>query len=646
MADVHITFPDNSSKKLPAGTTPMTIAQGISEGLARNVLGALLNDKPVDASRPITQDATLKLLTVKDPEGLEMLRHSCAHLLAHAIQRLYPKAQPTIGPVIEHGFYYDFDNLDIKEEELAKIEEEMKKIAKEKHEVERVEHKSKEEALKIYGKNPYKKELIEEFDENLSSYIQGDFQDLCRGPHTPSTGNFRDAGFKLDKIAGAYWRGSSDNKMLTRIYGLCFADKKELKNYLEHRAEAEARDHKKLGHEMGLYAQFSMVGKGLPIWLPRGNIIKEEIEKFAKEMEHEAGYVRVTTPHLAKKELFLTSGHLPYYEEGMYPCMKMDDGEYYLKAMNCPMHHLIFGHESRSYRDLPLRIAEYGTCYRNELSGTLNGLLRVRMLSMNDAHMYCTRDQIEQEVESVLMMIKKYYEIFGLHDYWFRLSLGEVNNKKKYIDEPENWTYSEDILRKVLVRLSLPFTEEKDEAAFYGPKIDVQFRNVYGREETMSTVQLDFAAKKRFNLTYVDKKGNKNNEVFVIHRAPLSTHERFMAFVIEHFAGKFPLWLAPEQVRIIPIADRHAAYAQDVAKKMRKAGLRIEIDEKTETVNKKVREAQLDRVNYILVVGDREMEEGTVTVRTRDEKVHGARQVDDLIADLREEYETRKLPEY
>ena len=363
----------------------------------------------------------------------------------------------------------------------------------------------------------------------------------------------------------------------------------------------------------------NLVGKGLPIWLPKGHIIKDEIENLAREKEKEAGYVRVKTPHLAKQELFEKSGHLPYYKDSMYPSMKMDDGNYYLKAMNCPHHHLIFKNELRSYKDLPLRITEYGECYRNELSGTLTGLLRVRMMDMNDGHIYCTKDQIEGEIAGVIKLTQSYYKIFGLEDYWFRLSLGDSKNKKKYIDEADNWKFSENILRKVLKKLKVKFVEVEDEAAFYGPKVDIQFKSVTGREESMSTIQLDFAAKSRFDLSYQDKKGEMNKEVFVIHRAPLSTHERFMAFLIEHYKGKFPLWLAPVQVKILTISDKNVKFAEKVKKDLE--GVRVELDSRNESIGKKIRDAQLERVPRILVLGDKEVKGKSVAVRTLDGKI-------------------------
>jgi threonyl-tRNA synthetase len=392
---------------------------------------------------------------------------------------------------------------------------------------------------------------------------------------------------------------------------------------------------------MELFAQFDLIGKGLPVWLPKGEVIRQEVETLAMDLESKGGYIRVSTPHLAKKALFEKSGHVPYYQDTMYPSMHADDGEYFLKAMNCPMHHLIFSRRVRSYRELPLRYAEYGTCYRNELSGTLNGLLRVRSLRMNDAHIYCTKEQVEGEIEAVLTLIKNYFDIFNLKDYWFRLSLGDRDNKKKYIDEPENWEHAEAALREVLEKLKLPFVEAKDEAAFYGPKIDVQFKNVFGREETMSTVQLDFAAKSRFSLHYDDIAGKQNLDVFVIHRAPLSTHERFMAFLIEQYRGKFPLWLSPVQVKLVTVTDSNNSFADKVAKHMREQGLRVDVDVRSESMGKKVRQAIVEKVNYICTIGDSEMEKGTLAIRDREGKVEHDVKVDVFIKRLVDEIKKR-----
>ncbi len=550
---------------------------------------------------------------------IDRIRHSTAHVLAQAVRGLFPGVKLGIGPVIENGFYYDFDNIEVTEEDIPKIEERMNKIINEKQVFKKAK-KNRKESQKILKGQKYKLELLKELKDNeITFYQNGDFIDLCKGPHVNSTGEIK--AFKITHLAGAYWKGDSSNKMLTRVYGVAFQTPKELKKYLVMREEAEKRNHIKLGRELEIFMISEIAGKGLPLWLPKGNIIKEEIEQLAKETEKTHGYVRVTTPHLAKKELFEKSGHLPYYADSMYPEMKMDDGSYYLKAMNCPHHHLIYNHKLRSYRELPLRIAEYGTCYRNELSGTLAGLLRVRMLNMNDAHIYCTKDQIEKEIESLIKMVEKYYKLFGLKDYWYRLSKGDSRNKKKYIDEPENWRVSEKAIRNVLKKLKVKFEEVEDEAAFYGPKIDIQFTAVSGREESMSTIQLDFAAKSRFNLKYQDQNGKENNEVFVIHRAPLSVHERFMAFLIEQYAGHFPLWLAPEQIRIVTITDKNVKYAKELAKELKSYNIRVEVDDRSERIPKKVRDAQVDKIPILVTVGDKEVSNKTVAIRTSDGKV-------------------------
>ena len=572
-------------------------------------------------------------------DSIEVLRHSTSHILAAAVKRLYPEAQLAIGPAIENGFYYDFGNLKITEEDLVKIEEEMKSILK-KDMIFKKEKVNRPDAKKRLKDQQYKIELLNDLKGDITFYKTGDvFEDLCSGPHVSSTSEIKH--FKLLRIAGAYWRGDSNNVMLTRIYGTVFPSKKELDDYLKQLEEAEKRNHIKLGKELGIFMISELVGKGLPIWLPKGNIVKEEIEKLAKEKEEKAGYVRVTTPHLGKKELYLKSGHLPYYKESMYPMMKLDDGEYYLKAMNCPHHHLVFKHYLRSYRDLPLRIAEYGTCYRNELSGTLAGLLRVRMLEMNDAHIYCTKEQIREEFTNVIRLVQEYYKIFNLENYWFRLSKWSPKNKEKYINEPSNWEYCEDALRRVLKKLKLKFYEVDDEAAFYGPKVDIQFKAITGREETMSTIQLDFAAKGRFELFYQDKDGKMNNEVFVIHRAPLSTHERFVAFLIEHYAGNFPLWLNPVQVKVVTVNDSNLKYANEFVKLLREECIRVELDDRTESIGKKIRDAEVEKAAIIVTIGNKEVENKTLAVRDKNGKIKFGVEPEQFLREIKEEISRR-----
>src|SRR3989344_1458280 len=559
------------------------------------------------------------------PQSLEAMRHSLAHVLMQALERLYD-AIPGVGPAIDNGFYHDFDaNHQAAEEDLPTIEAEMKKIIKAKLAITK-KVMPIAAGIKLLRAKKYRYTLALAQDlktagaTEISFYEQGDFINMCKGPHVSSTGDINAAAFKLTKVAGAYWKGDEKNKMIQRIYGVAFASKKALDEHLAMLAEAAKRDHRKIGQEQEIFYIDELVGKGLPIWLPNGTIIKDEIEKFAKEMENKYGYSRVSTPHVAKKELYLTSGHLPYYEYDMYPAMEMDDGTYYLKAMNCPHHHLIYKSKPRSYRDLPVRLAEYGTVYRNELSGTLAGLLRVRSLQMNDAHIYCRPDQLQQEIKSVLELILYYFKVFGFKKYRFRLSKWDPKRGDKYIAEPANWEFAERILREALRESKVEFTEAEDEAAFYGPKIDVQFTSIIGREETMSTIQLDFAAKSRFNLTYVDKKGKDNNEVFVIHRAPLSIHERLMAFLIEHYAGNWPVWLAPAQVKLVAVGEKHVSHCEQLAVELRTHNIRAEVDASDETVGNKIRKAVAVKVPYMLVIGDKETNSSQLSVRERGSK--------------------------
>lgn len=577
-----------------------------------------------------------------EQDKLELMRHSCAHLVAAAVQDLYPEAKFGVGPVVENGFYYDIDfATPIGEEDLKKIEEKAKELAKHGATFDRTEM-SLDEAIEFFGDKgqAYKVELLNDLknkgttkvkEEDMKDlagsvdkatiYTTGNFVDLCRGPHLDSAKEI--GAFKLTKLAGAYWRGKSENPQLQRIYGVCFATKGDLADYLHMMEEAEKRDHRKIGMEQDLFFFDDKVGKGLVMWTSNGTIIRNEIEKLAVEKENQAGYVRVRTPHLAKEEMFLTSGHLPYYKDSMYPAMVMDDGTYYLKAMNCPHHHTIFNHNLHSYRELPLRIAEYGECYRNELSGTLAGLLRVRCMAMNDAHMYCRKDQIKDEFKGVMELTMNYFKIFGLDNFWFRLSKWSPEHLDKYVNQPENWEYSENILREVLQEMKVKFVEAENEAAFYGPKVDVMFKSIVGREETMSTIQLDFVAKDRFGLKYTDETGKENNEVFVIHRAPLSTHERFLAFLIEHYAGVWPVWMSPIQVLLAPVSETHVEGAKNLAKEFSNAGIRVEVDSANETIGKKVRNASKRKIPYIVVVGDKELggEAWTIRVRGQEEQI-------------------------
>ena len=619
-----------------------------AEDVISNILGrkhgavaALVDGIEHDFSHVLKTDCSIEPILGVSDAGLYILRHSCAHLLAQAVTEMFPDAKPTIGPPIEHGFYYDFHMEPISEDELPKIEKCMKKLAKQNLKIEREEH-GNTKLRKMFSQNQFKAEIMDDkigHDVGSSAYRQGNFVDLCRGPHVSSTSQLR--WFKLTSTSQAYWRGDAKREPLTRIYGLCYATKEDLKKREKQIEEAALRDHKKIGKEMDLYMINELIGKGLPVWLPNGELLKSEIEKFAVETEKAYGYERVTTPVLGKQELFETSGHLPHYADSMYPPIEMDDGTYYLKAMNCPMHHLIYRNKKRSYRELPLRIAEYGTVYRNELSGTLTGLLRVRMLSMNDAHIYCTLDQVAQEFADNIRMVRDYYATFGFEDYKFRLSLWDSENTDKYIGLPENWEITQNHLRQILDDLEVPYEEGEGEAAFYGPKVDVQFTTLLGREESMATIQLDFAAKERFDLTFIDETGCENSNLFVIHRAPLSTHERFIAFLTEHWAGNFPTWLSPIQAQVITISEKQNEYGGKVAETLEKAGVRTKTDFSDNTIGKKIRVHRKMRPAYMLIIGEEESKKKTVAIRNRAGKQRNDVALNDFVKEILEEIKNR-----
>ncbi|MCH2420750.1 MAG: threonine--tRNA ligase [Candidatus Poseidoniia archaeon] len=621
-----------------------------AEDVISNILGrkhgavaALVDGIEHDFSHVLKTDCSIEPILGASDAGLYILRHSCAHLLAQAVTEMFPDAKPTIGPPIEHGFYYDFHMEPISEDELPKIEKCMKKLAKQNLKIEREEH-GNTKLRKMFSQNQFKTEIMDDkigHDVGSSAYRQGNFVDLCRGPHVSSTSQLR--WFKLTSTSQAYWRGDAKREPLTRIYGLCYATKEDLKKREKQIEEAALRDHKKIGKEMDLYMINELIGKGLPVWLPNGELLKSEIEKFAVETEKAYGYERVTTPVLGKQELFETSGHLPHYADSMYPPIEMDDGTYYLKAMNCPMHHLIYRNKKRSYRELPLRIAEYGTVYRNELSGTLTGLLRVRMLSMNDAHIYCTLDQVAQEFADNIRMVRDYYATFGFEDYKFRLSLWDSENTDKYIGLPENWEITQNHLRQILDDLEVPYEEGEGEAAFYGPKVDVQFTTLLGREESMATIQLDFAAKERFDLTFIDETGCENSNLFVIHRAPLSTHERFIAFLTEHWAGNFPTWLSPIQAQVITISEKQNEYGGKVAETLEKAGVRTKTDFSDNTIGKKIRVHRKMRPAYMLIIGEEESKKKTVAIRNRAGKQRNDVALNDFVKEILEEIKNRSV---
>ena len=563
---------------------------------------------------------------------LYKIRHSAAHVMAQAVLEFYPGTKYTIGPPVENGFYYDFELPEqITQEDLEKIEKRMRQIIAGQHEFKK-EVISADEAREVFKDQPYKLELIDGlekggFDEygnplnakpEISLYRHDTFTDLCRGPHVETTKQINPSAIKLMSIAGAYWRGDEKNKMLTRIYGTAWRTPDELKQYLQMLEEAKKRDHRKLGRELEIFTFDDEVGPGLPLWLPNGGILIEELEKLAKEMEDKAGYSRVRTPNLTKEDLFIRSGHLPYYAESMYPPMELEGVKYYVKPMNCPMHHKIFGAKQRSYRDLPVRLAEYGTCYRYEKSGELFGLMRVRSMQMNDAHIYCAEDQFEQEFMGVVALYRNYFDLFGIEKYVMRLSLhSKAGLGKKYLDNERLWLKTEDMVRRAMDNGGVPYVEREDEAAFYGPKIDVQVWSAIGREFSLMTNQVDFGVPERFDLKFTNKEG-VDEVPLCIHRAPLSTHERMIGFLLEHYAGNFPVWLSPEQVRVIPITDGQNEYAEGLVSQLREQGIRVSADLSAQRMNAKIRSAQLMKVPYMLVVGANEAAAGQVSLRGRD----------------------------
>jgi threonyl-tRNA synthetase len=589
---------------------------------------------------------------------LYRIRHSAAHVMAQAVLEMFPEGKIAIGPPIEDGFYYDFDlPRSLTPEDLEKIEARMKEILRGNHPFIR-KVVTAEEARQIFRDQPYKLELIDdlergEMDEHgqplaekpeISIYQHDTFVDLCRGPHVENTSQINPDAVKLLSVAGAYWRGDEKNKMLQRIYGTAWETKEELEHYLWQREEAKKRDHRKLGRELEIYFFDDEVGPGLPLWLPNGGVLIEELEKLAKEMEERAGYVRVRTPHITKENLYIRSGHIPLYQDSMYPPMELEGVRYYLKPMNCPMHHKIFASKLRTYRDLPLRLAEYGTCYRYEKSGELFGLMRVRSLQMNDAHIYCSEEQFEEEFMGVIAMYQEYFRIFGIEKYVMRLSLhSKAGLGKKYVDNEYLWQRTEDMVRNVLRRHNVPFVEAEDEAAFYGPKVDVQIWSAIGREFTLATNQVDFAVPARFDLKFINREG-KEEVPLCIHRAPLSTHERMIGFLLEHYAGAFPPWLAPEQVRVIPITDAQNEYAEKIARRLREEHIRVQADLGSDRMNAKIRDAQRMKVPYMLIVGAKEMEAGRVSLRLRDGSQQNNLELEEFIARIRDRI-ARRAPE-
>lgn len=635
---IKITFPDGSIKEFERGITIEAIAASISSSLKKKAVAGKVNGKVVDLNIPITNDAGLEIVTLEHSDGIEVYRHSATHIMAQAVKRLYPDTKLGIGPVIENGFYYDFDTaVPLGPEDLAKIEKEMKRIVDANYKIERLEV-SRDEAIKLFTDSGehYKVELIRELpdDEVISLYRQGEFVDLCRGPHLPSTGKLKV--FKLLSIAGAYWRGKSENKMLQRIYGTAWAEQSELDKYLKILEEAKERDHRKLGKELKIFMISQEVGQGLPIWLPNGATIRRIIERYIVDLETSLGYKHVYTPHLANVELYKTSGHWEHYHEDMYPPMIMDNEELVLRPMNCPHHMMIYKNEIKSYRNLPVRVAELGTMHRYEMSGALTGLQRVRSMTLNDAHIFCRPDQIQSEFKNVVQLIMNVYEDFGIKEYSFRLSYRDPEDKEKYVQNDEMWEKAQAMLKQAMDDLQLNYKEAVGEAAFYGPKLDVQIKTAMGREETLSTVQLDFHLPNRFELEYIGEDGQPHRPV-VIHRGVVSTMERFVAYLIEEYKGAFPTWLAPVQVKVIPVIEKFNDYAKEIEAKLLHAGIRVEIDERNEKLGYKIREGQLEKTPYLLVIGEKEQENKSVAIRKRGEGDIGTMGIDAFINVLNEE---------
>ncbi|EGP5492942.1 threonine--tRNA ligase [Enterococcus faecium] len=615
---IKITFPDGAVKEFESGTTTLAIAESISKSLAKKALAGKVNGKLVDLTRPIEENASIEIITPDHEDALGLVRHSAAHLMAQAMRRLYPNIHFGVGPAIDSGFYYDTDNgqNQVTAEDLPAIEAEMMKIVKENLPIER-RVLSKQEALEIFASDPYKVEMISELPEEevITAYQQGEFIDLCRGPHVPSTGRIQV--FKLLSVAGAYWRGNSNNQMMQRVYGTAFFDKKALKEYIRLREEAKERDHRKLGKELDLFMVSPEVGSGLPFWLPKGATIRRTIERYIVDKEVSLGYQHVYTPIMGDVELYKTSGHWDHYQEDMFPPMDMGDGEMLvLRPMNCPHHMMVYKNTIHSYRELPIRIAELGMMHRYEKSGALSGLQRVREMTLNDGHTFVRPDQIKDEFKRTLELMVAVYADFNITDYRFRLSYRDPNNTDKYFDDDAMWEKAQAMLKAAMDELELDYFEAEGEAAFYGPKLDVQVKTALGTEETLSTIQLDFLLPERFDLTYVGEDGENTHRPVVIHRGIVSTMERFVAYLTEVYKGAFPTWLAPIQATIIPVSvDAHGDYAYEIKERLQMKGLRVEVDDRNEKMGYKIRASQTQKIPYQLVVGDKELEDATVNVR-------------------------------
>ncbi len=636
---MKISFPDGAVKEFTIGTTTEDIAASISPGLKKKSIAGKFNGELYDLKRPIQSDGTIEIITQDTTDALEILRHSTAHLMAQAIKRLYKNAKFGVGPVIEGGFYYDIDlEESLTPEDLTAIEKEMKKIVNENLEINRIEV-SRDEAISRFNEidDQYKLELIDAIPagEQVTIYEQGEFFDLCRGIHVPSTGKIKE--FKLLSIAGAYWRGDSKNKMLQRIYGTAFYKKEDLAEHLRLLEEAKERDHRKIGKELNLFMSSQKVGQGLPLWLPKGATIRRTIERYIVDKELRLGYDHVYTPVMGSVDLYKTSGHWGHYQDGMFPVMDMDNEQLVLRPMNCPHHMMVYKNGIHSYRELPIRIAELGTMHRYEMSGALSGLQRVRGMTLNDAHIFVRPDQIKDEFKRVVNLILEVYKDFDITDYSFRLSYRDPQDTEKYYDDDEMWEKAQAMLKETMDELELDYFEADGEAAFYGPKLDVQVRTALGKDETLSTVQLDFLLPERFELSYVGEDGKQHRPV-VIHRGVVSTMERFVAFLIEEYKGAFPTWLAPVQAQVIPVSPAvHLDYAKDVQEKLQAAGIRVDLDTRDEKIGYKIREAQMQKIPYMLVVGDNEVKEGSVNVRKYGEQKSETISFEEFVAAIKKE---------
>lgn len=642
---IIITLPDGSSRDYEAGTTGLQIAESISSGLARVALSVTVNGDIWDLSRSINDDATISINTWDSEDGQYTFWHSSAHLLAEAVQELYPDAKFGIGPPIETGFYYDIDFGDkqITQEDLSQIEKKFLEVARNKTTFERRDI-SKEEALQFYKdrNNEYKVDLIEGLEDgNITFYTQGNFTDLCRGPHIPNTGIVK--AIKLTNLAGAYWRGDVNSKQLTRIYGVTFPKQKMLEEYLHQVEEAKRRDHRKLGREMGLFMFDPMVGKGLPVWKPNGTTLRRTLESFLTGELLKRGYKEVITPHIGNIELYKTSGHYPYYSDSQFAPIKVEDEMYMLKPMNCPHHHRIYDSEMRSYRDLPLRLAEFGSVYRFEQSGELSGLSRVRGFTQDDAHIYCTEDQLKDELKNAIDLTQLVFKTFGM-PVKTRLSFRDPANSEKYAGSDEMWDNAEQNIREVAEEMELDYFEGIGEAAFYGPKFDFIVRDAIGRKWQLGTVQVDYVMPERFNLNYTGSDNEKHRPI-IIHRAPFGSMERFTSILIEHFAGDFPVWLSPEQVRILPISDGQNEYAEQCAEQLRNIGVRLTVDKRGEQIGAKIRDAETSKTPYMLIIGAKELEAGTVSVRRHKKGDIGTFNFSDFLSQINKEIAEKQLPE-